>query len=332
MKKILIIRFSSIGDIVLTTPVVRCLKKQLKDCEIHYLTRQAFKPVLENNPYIDNIITVKNSVSEVIPALRAERYDHIVDLHKNFRSCHVRLKLKAKATSFPKLNLRKWLLVNFKLNMMPAVHIVDRYFKAVESLDVTNDFMGLDYFLSKSDRIDAALLPETHRNGFVVMVIGGKHKTKQLPAEKAVELLVTLNKPVVVLGGAEDREEGRKIEQEAGDHVFSACGKFTINQSASLVEQAKVVITNDTGLMHIAAAFSKPVISLWGNTVPGLGMYPYMPNHPERSRLFEVKGLPCRPCSKIGYRKCPKKHFRCMMHQDVDVIIKGVNDFYKNSD
>jgi ADP-heptose:LPS heptosyltransferase len=332
VKKILIIRFSSIGDIVLTTPVVRCLKKQLKGCEIHYITRQAFKPVLENNPYIDKIITIKNAAGEAVSALKTEGYDHIIDLHKNFRSCLIRLKLNVKATSFPKLNLRKWLLVNFKLNLMPAIHIVDRYFRAVEALGVSNDLEGLDYFLSKSDRIDKAQLPETHRGGYVAMVIGGKHKTKQLPAEKALDLLVRLNRPVVLLGGAEDKAEGLRIEQAAGGHVFSACGQYSINQSASLVEQAKVVITNDTGLMHIAAAFGRPVISLWGNTVPELGMYPYMPNHPGRSRLSEVKGLPCRPCSKIGYRKCPKKHFRCMMHQDVDAIIKGVNDFYKNSD
>jgi ADP-heptose:LPS heptosyltransferase len=332
LKKILIIRLSSIGDIVLTTPVVRCLKKQLKGCEIHYLTRQALQPVLKNNPYIDKIITIKESVREVIPTLRNEGYDHIVDLHKNFRSYAVRSKLKTKATSFPKLNLRKWLLVNLKLNVMPTVHIVDRYFRAVEMLGVANDRQGLDYFLPETDIVNMEQLPALHRKGYVAMVIGGKHKTKQLPAEKVVELLGGMLHPVVLLGGVEDKEEGLKIEQQVGDRVFSACGKFSINQSASLVKQAKVVITNDTGLMHIAAAFNKPVISVWGNTVPELGMHPYLPQHPERSRMFEVKGLSCRPCSKIGYRKCPKGHFRCMRDQDIDAIISSVENFYKNSE
>jgi ADP-heptose:LPS heptosyltransferase len=330
MKKILVIRFSSIGDIVLTTPVIRCLKKQLEDCEIHYLTRDAFKPVLQNNPHIDKIITIKNAVGEAIPELKNEAYSHIVDLHKNFRSLQVRSKLKVKTASFPKLNLKKWLLVNFKINLMPDMHIVDRYFKAVENLGVVNDGQGLDYFLSKSDVVGMEQLPESHRDGYIAMVIGGKHKTKQLPGEKATELLSGLDYPALLLGGAEERDEGESIEQLFGGRVYSVCGKYSINQSAWLVKQARVVITGDTGLMHIAAAFGKPVISIWGNTVPALGMYPYMPGKKGRYGIYEVNGLSCRPCSKIGYNACPKKHFRCMKDQDIDAIIKGVNDFYRN--
>ncbi len=332
MKKILIIRFSSIGDIVLTTPVVRCLKRQVKNCEVHYLTREAFKPVLENNPYIDKVITIKDAVAEAIPELKTEAYSHIVDLHKNFRSHQVRSKLKVKATSFPKLNVRKWLLVNLKINVMPDIHIVDRYFKAVENLGVINDKQGLDYFLSESDRVGMEQLPESHRRGYVAMVIGGKHKTKQMPTEKVAELITGLDYPVLLMGGAEERDEGERIEQLFDGRVYSVCGRFSINQSASLVKQAKVVITGDTGLMHIAAAFGKPVISIWGNTAPALGMYPYMPGKPERVGMYEVHGLSCRPCSKIGYNACPKKHFKCMMEQDIGAIIKGVNDFYSNKE
>lgn len=329
MKKILIIRFSSIGDIVLTTPVVRCLKKQLPDCEIHYLTKKAFEPVLQNNPYIDRIITIQKNIGEAIPALKNEGYDLIVDLHKNFRSLGVRMKLGVKSTAFPKMNFEKWLLVTFKINRMPRVHIVDRYLKTVKNLRILNDFEGLDYFIPEMDQVAPDQLPESHRDGYVAMVIGGKHKTKQLPTEKALELLGKINYPVILLGGKEDAEEGNRIEQLIGKRIYSACGKFNINQSASLVEQARVVITNDTGLMHIAAAFQKQVISIWGNTVPDLGMYPYLPQHPERYKIFEVKGLSCRPCSKIGYAKCPKGHFRCMMDQDVAAIVKAVNQYWE---
>lgn len=330
VKKILIIRFSSIGDIVLTTPVVRCLKRQLPDCEIHYLTKKAFEPVLRSNPYISKIITIGHNIDEVIPGLKKESYDHIVDLHKNFRSLGVRLKLGIKSTSFPKLNFRKWLMVTLKINRMPDVHVVDRYFKSVTSLGVINDLSGLDYFIPEGDRVKPVHLPETHQNGYVAMVIGGKHKTKQLPTEKIIELLTRLNYPVIILGGSEDREDGLIIEQQIVKRVYSACGKFNLNQSASLIEQARVVITNDTGLMHIAAAFKKPVISIWGNTVPELGMYPYMPQHPDQFRIFEVKGLSCRPCSKIGFDKCPKEHFRCMMDQDVSAIVEAVKEFWGN--
>jgi len=328
LNKILVIRFSSIGDIVLTTPVVRCLKKQPPGCEIHYLTKKAFEPVLKSNPYITKIITIDKKIGEVIPILKAEKYDYVVDLHKNFRSLGVRWRLGVKSSAFPKLNFKKWLLVALKINLMPDIHIVDRYFKAVHSLGVRNDGDGLDYFIPERDRVNPDEIPEGQRNGYLAVVIGGKHKTKQLPVDKVVALLKKVASPVIILGGREDAPEGNLIESEAGSHVWSACGKFSLNQSASLVEQARLVITNDTGLMHIAAAFKKPTISIWGNTVPELGMYPYMPANPERFRIFEVKGLSCRPCSKIGYKSCPKKHFDCMMKQDVDGMVSAVNQMW----
>lgn len=326
MKKFLIIRLSSIGDIVLTTPVVRCLRQQAAPCEIHYLVRKSFRPVLESNPYIDKIITIEKSVDDVVEALKNENYDHIIDLHKNFRSMDVRRKLGVSSSSFPKLNTQKWLLVNFKIDRMPDVHIVDRYFKAVKKLGVKNDEKGLDYFIPEKDEVAASRLPESHQNGYVALVIGGKHKTKQLPTEKAVELVKKIKYPVIILGGPEDAEEAGKISAVDPERIFIACGKFSINQSASLVKQAGIVVTNDTGLMHVAAAFRKRIISIWGNTVPQLGMFPYLPGEPEKFSTYEVKGLSCRPCSKIGFEKCPKKHFKCMMNQDMERMAKEVND------
>lgn len=326
MKKFLIIRLSSIGDIVLTSPVVRCLKQQAAPCEIHYLVRKSFRPVLETNPYIDKIITIDKSVDEVVDALKNEKYDHIIDLHKNFRSMTVRRKLGVSSSSFPKLNTQKWLLVNFKIDRMPDVHIVDRYFEAAKSLGVKNDEKGLDYFIPETDEVRMSQLPESHQTGYVALVIGGKHKTKQLPAEKAVELVQQIKYPVIILGGPEDAEEAGKIAAADPERIFVACGKFSINQSASLVKQAGIVVSNDTGLMHVAAAFRKRIISVWGNTVPQLGMYPYLPGEPEKFSIYEVKGLSCRPCSKIGFETCPKKHFKCMMDQDVDRMAKEVNE------
>jgi len=127
------------------------------------------------------------------------------------------------------------------------------------------------------------------------------------------------------LGGKEDFEKGERISNSIGENVFNACGKFNINQSASLVKQAKKVITNDTGLMHIAAAFRKDIISLWGNTIPEFGMFPYMPGDENKSHILEVKDLSCRPCSKLGYKSCPKKHFDCMQKIDVDEIIQLIS-------
>jgi len=312
LKKILVIRFSSIGDIVLTTPVVRCLKKQLKDVEIHYLTKKVYEPVLNNNPYIDSILTIKNNIDEVIDDLKKESYFHIVDLHKNFRSKGVVLKLKKPSSAFSKINIRKWLIVNFKINLLPELHIVDRYFQAVNILGVKNDNKGLDYFITEIDEVNITEFPALFNNGYIGWVIGGKHITKIYPEDSIISVCKKLSKPIVLLGGKEDFEKGERIVHETGDNIFNACGKYNINQSASLVKNADKIISNDTGLMHIAAAFTKEVISLWGNTIPEFGMYPYMPGDENKSTILEVKNLSCRPCSKLGYKKCPKEHFDCM--------------------
>lgn len=300
MKKFLIIRFSSIGDIVLTTPVVRCLKQQT-GAEVHYLTKKQFESILAPNPYIDKLHLIDEKVSEVINNLKAEAFDAIIDLHHNLRTLQVKRALGVPAYSFPKYNLQKFVLVNFKINLLPDVHIVDRYMQTVAHLGVKNDAMGLDFFLRPEDELDLKnVLPGDFEQGFVAFVIGGQHEGKMCSAEKITAICKQITKPVVLLGGPEDAARGEQISREAGAHVFNACGKFKLGQSAFLVKMADVVITHDTGLMHIAAAFKKKVISLWGGTVPELGMYPYLPG--EGSKILEVKHV-MRPSSKLGARK-----------------------------
>jgi ADP-heptose:LPS heptosyltransferase len=321
LKKVLIIRLSSIGDIVLTTPVIRCLKQQLPDCELHFAVKEAFLPVIKANPSIDTIHVFKGNLREMVLSLRNENFDHIVDLHKNQRTFLIKSFLHLSTfppfhpstSTFSKLNLRKWLLVNFKWNLLPDIHIVDRYFVAVKNLGIKNDGKGLDYFIPEDEEVDISQLPASFHNGFVAFVIGAKHFTKALPVQKVIDLIGSSSRPVILLGGPEDHDKGESIVATlASDHVFNACGQYTINQSASLIRQADKVITHDTGLMHISAAFQKDIISIWGNTVPEFGMYPYLPGKPGKSEILEVKGLSCRPCSKIGFDKCPKGHFRCM--------------------
>ncbi len=326
-KKLLIIRFSSIGDIVLTTPLLRCLKKQKGDAiEIHYLTKDKFSSILKANPFIDKIIVLKDKLRYIIPELKQHNYDHIIDLHNNLRSTLVKLAIRKPAHSFQKLNLQKWILVNFKINYMPDVHIVDRYMQTIDFLDIKYDGKGLDYFYNKIEEVKSVDIPEELRSGYIVFVIGGKHFTKKMPNEKIISVLKKINYPVFILGGKEDKGEGEKIASVFDRNVYNGCGKYSINQSASIVRQAKVVVTHDTGLMHIAAAFQKPVISIWGNTVPDFGMYPFFPlNTPiEKSKIIEVKNLSCRPCSKIGYSKCPKKHFKCMKQLNENEIAESV--------
>ena len=325
MKKYLIIRFSSIGDIVLTSPIIRCLKQQSKDVELHYLTKESHLSIIKDNPYIDKIHTIKKSVMPIIPELKEEKFDFIVDLHNSIRSTSTVLQLVRPFNSLKKLNIRKELYVATKINLMPHQHIVDRYFKVVESIGITNDGKGLDYFISPDEEIKMENLPETHRNGYIAFVIGGKHATKRLPDNKVISLCTKINKPIILLGGSENRESGELIKSMVGDNIFNSCGLYSLNQSASIVKQAKQVIANDTGLMHISAAFNKPVISIWGNTVPAFGMSPYFPKGSENnSKIIEIKELHCRPCSKLGFEKCPKEHFKCMNLIDEKEVVSSI--------
>ena len=319
LKKILIIRFSSIGDIVLTTPVIRCLKKQL-NIEVHYLTKSSFGGILKNNPYVDKLHTIDKEVdSDLIQGLKSEEFDFVVDLHNNLRTLRLKRVLQVASKSFSKLNILKWLLVNLKIDKMPNVHIVDRYLDTVAHLGVKNDHEGLDYFIPETSKVDISRLPQEQARGYVGVVIGGQHATKMMPVAKLIEVCRNLSEPIVLLGGPEDASRGEEIVKSVGAKVFNACGKFKLDESASLVQQANWIITHDTGLMHIAAAFKKRIVSVWGNTVPELGMYPYQAD--SQSKIVEIKGLSCRPCSKIGFAKCPKGHFKCMEHEVSDLTM-----------
>jgi ADP-heptose:LPS heptosyltransferase len=315
MPKILIVRFSSIGDIVLTTPVIRAVKQQVKNAEVHYCTKPGFKAILESNPYIDKVHCLEDSLNNLIKNLQFEKFDYIIDLHNNLRTKIIKFRLGVNSKSFDKLNFKKWLLVNWKINRLPEIHIVDRYLEAAVLLGVRNDEKGLDYFIPEKDKVDIKVLPSEFRNGYVSIVIGAQHFTKRLPLEKIIELCQKIGRPIVLMGGKEDTDTGEKIVKELLTEnrlIFNACGKFNLNQSASLIQQSSLVFSHDTGLMHIAAAFGKEIYSIWGNTIPAFGMYPYKTNY----HVLENTHLNCRPCSKIGYDKCPKGHFKCMREQD----------------
>ena len=325
--KFLIIRFSSIGDIVLTTPVIRCLRKKYPEAEIHYLTKQPFRGIVADNPYIDKVHILAESFELMLHELKTEEYDHIIDLHHNLRTLRIKRFLKhVKASSFNKLNVEKFILTNLKINTLPKKHIVDRYLETVASLGVADDGMGLDYFIPEKDIVNNKDIPVSHLHGYIAIVIGAALATKKLPLHKLKELCVGIQHPVILLGGKEDYAAGAAIASVDDIKIYNACGKFSLNVSADLVRRAKLVITHDTGLMHIATAFHKPVISIWGNTIPEFGMYPYYGKKSKQPyETVEIKKLWCRPCSKIGYDKCPKGHFKCMELIAVNDIIKLVD-------
>ncbi len=319
--KVLVIRFSSIGDIVLTSPVVRALKEQL-NAEVHYLTKTPFIPVLKNNPYIHKIHTISSVYDKTIAELKKEKFDYIIDLHHNLRSLRFKKSLGIPSFSFNKLNIEKWLMVNLKWNRLPKTHIVDRYFDTCKSLGISNDNRGLDYFIAPEEEVNLNSLAPIYSTGYIALVIGAQHSTKRLPIHQLQKFCKQSTKPIIVLGGKDDAANAWHLEQIDPSRIYNSCGKYSINESASIVKQADVVVSNDTGLMHIAAAFKKKTLAVWGNTIPEFGMYPYQTEYFN----FEVKGLSCRPCSKIGHINCPKKHFNCMEKQDIPSLVKMANE------
>jgi ADP-heptose:LPS heptosyltransferase len=324
VPKFLIIRFSSIGDIVLTTPVIRCLKKQVPDAEIHFLVKEKFFSVVQHNPYIDKFHVLAHGWETTMEELKAEEYDYIIDLHNNVKTLRVKKELKKESFSFYKLNIEKYILTSIKLNMLPKIHIVDRYMKTVESFGVKNDGNGLDYFIDEHDETKKSDIPASHYAGYIACVIGAAHTTKKWPAERWKEFAEKINHPVILLGGKEDHTAGDEIASADKVKIYNACGKFSINESADLVKKSKIVVTHDTGLMHIAAAYKKPIVSIWGNTVPSFGMYPYYGEKNIPNEIVQVKKLWCRPCSKIGYNKCPLTHFKCMNNTSADQVLAAV--------
>jgi ADP-heptose:LPS heptosyltransferase len=322
MVKFLIIRLSSIGDIVLTTPVIRGLKQQVENAEVHFLTKPQFVGIVEENPYIDKILVLKDDLKETINEINTEEYDYIIDLHHNLRSSVIKRKTGIVAFSFDKLNFKKWLLVNFKINNMPDVHIVDRYRDTCSVFDVQDDQKGLDYFIPVSQEVIPEEMHAAFKGQYMVIVVGANHFTKQIPAEKLISIANNTGIPVCLVGGKDVLKQASTIEKSLKIPFLNTVGKISLNQSASLIKQCHVVLTPDTGMMHIASAFNKNIISLWGNTVPELGMYPYGAG--DKSKIFEVKNLRCRPCSKIGFAKCPKGHFNCMNNIDEKQVVSYI--------
>lgn len=334
-SRILIIRFSSIGDIVLTTPVVRGLRRKFPDAQIDFLVKEQFKTVIADNPHISDIITYDGDLDRTIQTLQSNKYDFIIDLQKNRRSKSIISSLGVKSETFDKLNFKKWLLTTFKVNTLPKTSIVERYFQSVHNIGVHNDGQGLDYFIPKKDVTELEDVPMGHWTGFVAGVIGGSFETKKMPVNQWVAFVEQCQYPVVLLGGPEDKEAGDEIAASNPGKVYNSCGKFNLNESADLIKRSKVVVTHDTGLMHIAAAYQKAIVSIWGNTVPELGMFPYygfndLENNIAPQSILISNKVWCKPCSKLGYQKCPLGHFKCMTRVKATDIANSVHKLWES--
>ncbi len=325
MPKFLIIRFSSIGDIVLTTPVIRWLKNQIPGAEIHYLTKRNFAGVLDGNPNLEKVFSIQKTTRELLGDLKKENYDYIIDLHNNLRSLTVKTYLQVPSFSVKKYHFQRLQMVWFKNRTPFAGHVVERYLACLSKLNIMDDGKGLEYYIANEMQMDTQQLCGVLPKKYIALVIGAKHFTKRLPLEKLNEIIAKIPGKIVLLGGKEDAKIAAALNQNYPEKTINAVGKLSLHESAFLIKHALVVITHDTGLMHIAAAFNKRIVSVWGGTVPELGMTPWMPENQAFSTIVEVKNLKCRPCSKIGRNDCPEKHFKCMKDISIQEIVAPVS-------
>jgi ADP-heptose:LPS heptosyltransferase len=346
--RLLFIRFSSIGDIVFTTPAIRCAKQQIPGVEIHFLTKAAMKAVTIGNPYIDHFHYFDKDLQATINQLKACKFDYIIDLHKNYRTYQIQKALGVPSLSYEKLSLQKFLLTKLHLNFMPMRHIADRCLDALSSLGIVNDGKGLDYFIPKETTINNSALPASFESGYIALVIGASYATKKLPVSALQQLCHKIPYPIVLIGGKADQEEGAAIEAVNPIKIWNACGKFNLHESALLVKQSRTVISHDTGFLYIACAFHKKTVAIWGATAPALQVEPYYPvaqkvnqttlnretvstslNSNEMYFNAIVPNLPCQPCSNYGTKQCPQGHFACMKKQDLQSIADKAIAYYK---
>ena len=318
--KILVIRFSSIGDIVLTFPILRCIKEQLAESELHIATKTSFSELYNASGQVDKVHCLGDSLTSLADQLKQENFDVVIDLHNNLRSRIICFRLGVKRTyHFDKLNLLKWIYVRFKINRLPKKHIVDRYFETVENIGVFNDGKNNKFFILNKVNIEQEL--DLREGNFIAIAMGAQFSTKQIPLSKLVEIVSKIDIPIVLLGGKMDQEKSEKLVQKFPEkRIINTCGNYSLIESASILKNAKILLTGDTGLMHIASCFQFPIVTVWGNTTPSFGMSAYRPESNETIVDFEIQNLSCRPCSKIGFNKCPKGNFKCMELQDSEAI------------
>lgn len=333
--RLLFIRFSSIGDIVFTTPAIRCAKQQIPGVEIHFLTKASMKAVTEANPYIDHFHYFDKDLNATINGLKVFQFDYIIDLHKNLRSFQIQKALGVPSLSYKKLSLQKFVLTKLHLNYMPDRHIVERSIDALSNLGVVNDGKGLDYFIPKETTVPSNALPAAFQSGYIALVIGASYASKKLPVASLQALCHKIPYPIVLIGGREDQAEGAAIEAINPIKIFNACGKFNLHESAILVKHARTVIAHDTGFLYIACAFHKKTVAIWGATSPALQVEPYYPttagSFNKNDLYFNaiVPNLPCQPCSNYGTKQCPQGHFACMKKQDLQSIADKAIAYFK---
>ncbi len=327
---ILVIRFSSIGDIVLTFPLLRMLKTKFPNAEIDYVVKTQYAELVDKNPFIDKLYRFdKNNgcfpLLRIRKAVQKQEYDLIVDLQSNFRSFVIKRFQNARVVSYKKPFINRLLLVLFKYNRFThAKPVSQRYIDTLYPTEKTEPCFSLDD--ATCALVDNRLTERgfRHREMNIAFIPGAGKATKRWPADYYAQLagLLTL-RPLVkiwVIGDKGDRETAAEIYRVIPGRCIDLSGKFSLMESACALSKMDAVVSNDSGFMHIADALQKPVIAIFGPTTKEFGFYPRNAN----ARVIEHKGLYCRPCSHVGSDRCPEKHFRCMRDIKPEIVYNRI--------
>ncbi len=332
-KKILVIRFSSLGDIILTTPLLKILKENFPDSKIDYCTKEEYREILCLNPNLNKIITVGEDfdfkrLKLLKDTLKQHEYDLIIDAHNNLRTFYLRqfLTFGSKVLKFKKYSFRKFMLVKFKINLMKnPPTISERYVEIVAKITDGKPARHLPEIItdqSSKQKIDNILKELGIKNKIIAIAPASKHFTKTYPAELYSELINKISKDysIALVGKGNDIMAIQRIMENAGDNVINLCSRLSVTELAELFKRSSLFIGGDTGPMHIAEAVNVPIIMLAGSSVKEFGFYPQS----DKSFIIENNNLNCRPCSHIGRSSCPKGHFKCMVDLKPADILKVV--------
>lgn len=334
-QSILIIRMSSLGDIILTSPLIRSLRKAYPDARLDYVVKNEFYPLICHNPHLDNIFVYdkrENNLKAIKTKIKSVKYDLILDIHKKFRSHYLVFGSKAKEIRrFKKHIFERQLLVWFGVSKFTEViPQYKKYFHGLHDLNVSYDGVGTEIFIteeiinrSKDILKSAGIQPN---DKCLAICPGAKYWNKRwLPerfAELAGKIKTELNHKLIFLGGPNEMGLNQKILSVGHLDGINLAGKTNLLESAAILEYCDLAITNDSGLMHMAQAVKTPVVAIFGPTTKELGYFPL----PESSKVVEDKSVECRPCTHHGMNHCPKKHFNCMKNITVDTVYKACRE------
>jgi len=322
--RVLCVRFSSIGDVLLTTPLVRALHRRHPDAELYFVTKRAMAPLVVENPYLDRVIELepKERITDLARRLRALRPTHGLDLHGSLRSAALRLLVPCQWGRYSKRRLARTALIAAKINMYGKhVPVPERYFEAARALDAHPDGGPPEFFLAPAARERVARwLTERglDRQPFAALAPGAAHATKRWPIRHwtaLAEQLRTMGYGLVAVGGPGDRE----LAAQVGPAVHNAAEEFTLQETGACLARATVLVSGDTGVMHMATGVGTRVVALFGPTVELFGFFPYA----SRAEVLE-RDLGCRPCSAMGTERCPLGHHRCLEELFPDQVAAAV--------